>query len=385
MPEIRHPLHSMCSYLGSFPARLPRRLLKQIVPKGGTVLDPFCGSGTTLVEARLLGFGCVGIDRNPLAVALAKAKMQPVTTEDVEDRIMSLVRGYRGLVDLETVPENVRIIFHPRTLSQLVYLKGALQEGRPEDDFLRGALLGIMHGKRRDGGQDSAYLSIDMPNTFSMSPEYVRRFVKKNKLQQYPVDVFGKLRERVRWLLREGALPALPSARIEEGDATQLPRILARIGSVRPDAIVTSPPYLGVLRYGAFNWIRLWLLGYEPQPVDRRLDSTDSLEKYLSFMSSFLVAAAEVLKPGAQMALVIGDVDEFGTSLDLAHRIWDELRGLTPFDLVGVEVDRFDQTVKTTRIWGDTKGRATPRDRVLVLKRVAASTRKRARGRASAT
>ncbi len=43
------------------------------------------------------------------------------------------------------------------------------------------------------------------------------------------------------------------------------------------------------------------------------LDSTDSLDRYLSFMSSFLIAAADVVKPGGTVALVIGDVVEFGS------------------------------------------------------------------------
>src|SRR5262249_23164590 len=55
----------------------------------------------------------------------------------------------------------------------------------------------------------------------------------------------------------------------------------------------------------------------------------------------------------------------------LAERVWEELRGLIPFELAALEVDEYDQTTKTTRVWGeDRKGRATPKDRVMVLRRV---------------
>jgi hypothetical protein len=165
-------------------------------------------------------------------------------------------------------------------------------------------------------------------------------------------------------------LPAANSAQVLRGDATQLPALLKTIDVCKVDAIITSPPYLGLLRYGAFNWIRLWFLGYEPAVIDRLLDSTDSVDRYLSFMTSFLLAAAKVLRPGAPIALVIGDVVEFGSSLKLAKRVWQELGGVVPFKLVRIAVDDFDDTTKTTRIWGDDKkGRATPLDRILILER----------------
>src|SRR5438132_790856 len=133
--------------------------------------------------------------------------------------------------------------------------------------FIRGVTLGIMHGKCRKDGT-TAYLSIDMPNTFSMSPDYVRKFVREHRLRQPPVDVFVKLRGRVHWLLRDGALPGKGLRQAIVGDATKLPLVLANSGIAKVDAIITSPPYLGVLRYGAFNWIRLWFLGHGPAVVD---------------------------------------------------------------------------------------------------------------------
>jgi hypothetical protein len=376
MDTKRHPLHSMCSYLGCFPPIVPATILHKYVDPHALVLDPFCGSGTTVFQAVRAGHQCIGVDLNPLALAVAEAKLEPVRLEAVIERLMELAHGYRG-EEIEHVSDAIRLIYHPRTLAQLVYLRDALSNERREDRFLKGALLGIMHGKLRKDKKTSAYLSIDMPNTFSMSPDYVRQFVRKHKLRQIPFDVFGKLRERTAWLLRDGASTGYPRSWILRGDATKLPQVLDRIDIRRVDAIVTSPPYLGVLRYGAFNWIRLWFLHQEPAAVDRLLDGTDSLDRYLSFMTSFLIAAGEVLKPGGVAALVIGDVKEFGTAVELAPRVWTELEGLVPFTFERIDVDRFDQSTKTTRIWGDEKkGRATPLDRVLVLRRNT-STRRR--------
>lgn len=366
-----HPLQSMSSYLGSFPPRTAREILLRWVPIRVTVLDPFCGSGTTLVEAKLAGHRTVGIDLNPLATAIAGAKTASVSLEDVIFRIRELASSFRGPRDLDEVPDALAPIFHRRTLAQLCYLRRELSPDAPEDRFIRGCILGIMHGKgRRSGG--TAYLSVDMPNTFSMSPEYVRRFVAKHGLTAPPVDVFTKTRERAEWLLRFGALPERPESIVLDGDATRMHDVLPSAGIRTVGAIVTSPPYLGVLRYGAFNWIRLWFLGRDPASVDSTLDGTDSLDRYLSFMVSFFASAAKVLRPGGILAIVVGDVVEYGHHLELAPRLWEELQGVIPFERVYLGEDAYDASSKTTRVWGaDRKGNATPLDRVLVMKRVA--------------
>ncbi|HEX2253665.1 MAG TPA: DNA methyltransferase [Thermoanaerobaculia bacterium] len=364
----KHPLHSLCSYLGGFPPHVPRELLARWVEPAATVLDPFCGGGTTLLEAAASGRCSIGFDLNPLAVAISQAKTQDVMLDDVLFRLNILAGDFPGAIDLAGVPEEIQIFYHDRTISQLLYLRECL-DGTPEDVFIRGAVLGIMHGKwRRDGS--SAYLSIDMPNTFSMSPDYVRRFVIKNKLAKRPVDVFSRLRERVRWLLREGPAARSCAALVAEADATNLSQALERLGRRNVDAILTSPPYLGVLRYGAFNWLRLWFLDCDAKAVDARLDATDSLDKYLSFFLSFLIAAAATLKSGSPLILVVGDVIEDGQHIELAARVWEELKGVTPFSLEAMFTDDFDENGKTTRIWGEERrGRATPRDRILVLRR----------------
>jgi len=296
--------------------------------------------------------------------------MEPVRPAAVIDRLVELAHGYRG-EEIDHLTDGIHLIYHPRTLAQLVYLRDALSNDRAEDRFLKGAILGIMHGKWRKD-RTTAYLSIDMPNTFSMSPDYVRKYVREKKLRQPVIDVFGKLRDRTVWLLRAGGGPGHPQSWIVQGDATKLPVVLDRIGIRRVDAIVTSPPYLGVLRYGAFNWIRLWFLRQEPAVIDRLLDGTDSLDRYLSFMTSFLISAGDVLKPGGVAALVIGDVKEWGTHVQLAPRVWEELQGVVPFSCERIDVDRFKESSKTTRIWGDEKkGKATPLDRVLVLRKKA--------------
>jgi site-specific DNA-methyltransferase (adenine-specific) len=51
-------------------------LLTLVTPKGGVVLDPFCGSGTTLVAAVNLGINCIGIEQDADYVKIAKARVE---------------------------------------------------------------------------------------------------------------------------------------------------------------------------------------------------------------------------------------------------------------------------------------------------------------------
>ena len=77
--------HSLHPYPAKFPPQLPRTVLKKYGSADMTVLDPFCGSGTTLVEARLLGFNAVGVDVNGLSTLLSKVKATPLTNCEIQE------------------------------------------------------------------------------------------------------------------------------------------------------------------------------------------------------------------------------------------------------------------------------------------------------------
>ena len=80
-PFLTHSLHP---YPAKFPPQLPRKILSLYGKQGDTVLDPFCGSGTTLVEGRLQGLNVIGVDVNGLACLLSKVKATPLNLSQIE-------------------------------------------------------------------------------------------------------------------------------------------------------------------------------------------------------------------------------------------------------------------------------------------------------------
>jgi site-specific DNA-methyltransferase (adenine-specific) len=268
------------------------------------------------------------------------------------------------------------MMYNENTLSQLVYLKQefGLNDGdfpktilslSPADTFITGLILGIMHG------QSGQYLSVSMPNTFSMSEGYVEEYIEKEGLEPPNRNVFQKLLDRLRTIYKDG--PPARRGHAFFGDARDLPSTLADAEETpdRADLVFTSPPYLKVLKYGLYNWIRLWFLNQEPDTVDQRLDDELDLEAYLEFMTDTFEVMDNVVDPDTGVAaFVIGDVDQNGETINLAREVAEEVVApMTNFEVGRIVEDRVPDNEKVSRIWGDTKGEATEIDRILIAHR----------------
>lgn len=366
-----HPWHAMCSYLGTFPAALARSFIATLSDPGDVVLDPFSGRGTTLLEARLAGRIPLASDLNPIAVALTRAKNTNVALNDMLARVSFLEDRYDSVLfipEAQSEADDIQLIFHPRVLAQLCYLRRRLVPARSAiDEFLVGVVLGIMHGGERQDGT-SSYASISMPNTFSMSPEYVRRYVETNRLQRVERNVFQLLRERCERLLRSDTT-LLTTGEVARADAKRLDCVEQFAPHKRKvRLVVTSPPYLGVVNYARQNWIRTWFLAEDPERISDDLDDNLTLGGWLDFTGATVRAMREMLRPDGVAVLVIGDVAKSSRSvIPLAREFIRRLLHENTFAYVGCLSDHIQTDVKTTRIWKDTKGQATAVDRVVIL------------------
>lgn len=363
--------HSMCSYLGSFPAPLASYFIKHFSKKNDLVYDPFSGRGTTLLEARILGRKAFATDLNPIALALSEAKSKNFTKQEILNRIDELQKSYDPALFLPEAmaqPDEIHLIFHPRTLAQLCYLRRKFKKSNlPVDKYLIGCILGVMHGGERKDGT-SGYLSISMPNTFSMSPEYVRRFVQTKQLNREFRDVFSIVKEKTERLFDKHTITET-AGEVFKADVKTLTsneELAKYIGKV--NLIVTSPPYLGIVNYAKQNWIRSWFLNKDANEVSLELDDDLNLTEWVSFASKFIRELKKMLKKDGVAVFVIGDVAKSKTSVvPLAREFCLMVQEAKLFKNVWCINDVIDDADKTTRIWGESKGSATAIDRIVIL------------------
>ncbi len=132
--------HSLHPYPAKFIPQIPNALIQELSSVGDTVLDPFCGSGTTLVEALALKRHAVGLDANPIACLISKAKtirLDVLDTEILQNLCTSLdMLGMRlsmgqtslfATIDIDTPPipnsKAISFWFDPQAIHELARIK----------------------------------------------------------------------------------------------------------------------------------------------------------------------------------------------------------------------------------------------------------------------
>jgi site-specific DNA-methyltransferase (adenine-specific) len=365
------PQHYTCTYMAMFPPQLPHYFISRFTEPGDIVLDPFSGRGTTPVQAMSQSRFGIGNDLNDLAYVLTRGKIANPSPEEVLSRLDELERGFsrKDWLRVKGIPLKIRMIFHPETQRHLMYLRRELKwKENDVDAFLTMVLMGAMHGA------SPGFLSLPMPNTFSMGWGYVKKYIKKHNLKRPNRDAFVVLRGRCERFLRLGPLPGKGLA--IHGDV----RNLDDTGEIVPGSvkmIFSSPPYLKVIKYGLYNWIRLWWLLGDYREVDEKLDDAHAIGPYLEFMRDVMETTLPLMNPINGLACwVIGDVngknlaDEVWRSVGSKIEVKDCNGELSRYRLLGIIEDKIQDVEKVTRIWNsevDKSGKATPTDRILII------------------
>ncbi len=288
------------------------------------VLDPFCGSGTTLVEGRAAGLHVIGSDLNPLAVRIARAKTWSCPKKRLDafqsigekiskaafeegkaarraDYTPGPIRVPKG-VDPAQRNEEIAAWYSPHVRRELEFIAGAIDEQREHDAQFADLL--------------SVCLSSLLIKCSKRSSDTSPKEVKRNIARGAPGRWFG---ERVQLLARglidlhrEGASG---DVRVLERDA----RKLLEPGGIEPEsvgAIISSPPYIGTYDYVDHHRLRLAFLGMPYQEFERNEigarrrfkgraheAALQSIEDFKTCLKSF----NEILVPGGLMALMVGD------------------------------------------------------------------------------
>jgi hypothetical protein len=236
-----------------FPLDFPFRALRDAKP-GSWVCDPFCGRGTTLYAARLRGFRSLGIDSNPVAVAIAAAKLASVSTKEVVSLSEEILSQASSSID---VPDGDfwSLCYHPDTLIEICILREYLLSRRLTDAavVLRALILGLLHGPLTK--EHPSYLSNQMPRTYATKPDAAVDFWERRNMRPRRVNALDLIRRRAHYILEE--VPSSSRGNVIQGDV----RAVALGKKKKFTHVITSPPYIGMRCYVSDQWLRNWFVG----------------------------------------------------------------------------------------------------------------------------
>lgn len=333
-PQSRaEDLHSLHPYPAKFIPEIPRTIIQALAPRVGTaVLDPFCGSGTSLVEAQRAGFQAVGVDLNPVAILLSRVKTEPFPTDigrslsEVAERVLS--------AEAVRVPAIPRLDhwFKPDVQIALARLARAIGLVTPEHrDVLRLAMSSIIV-RVSNQDSDTRYAAVD-----------------KKVSGADVIGLFVKSAQRISATL--SSRPAgTRQCKVIEGD----------ILKVSPDSIghdvglvVTSPPYPNAYEYWLYHKYRMWWLGFDPLFVKEheigarahffggKKHSAADFERQMAGLAKLL---EKVLVRGGHACFVVGrsrihglDVDNAGIIADACSQV-----GIAP-------IHRIERAIRSNR------------------------------------
>jgi SAM-dependent methyltransferase len=316
-PNLAQALtHGVHSYPARMHPAMARALVHLLAPR--SVLDPFCGSGTTLVEGRFAGHKSVGVDINPLAVLVARAKTW-IAPKHRRDELLAKGRAI-GEQALHAGSEARRAgggskmrrgskrrdhvlagWFAPHVRRELEWLAEAIEQvGDAEFVPIYQAVL-------------SATLYKVSQRTSDTDPSKIERHIARGA----PARLFiARLEELVSGLQALGHDRHGGHPHVICGDSRRLHRL--GIGEGAFDSVISSPPYPGTYDYADYQRLRLTFLGIDAdfrskeigarhRFEGRKADGDKALLEWRKSFARALTESARAVKRGGHVALVMGD------------------------------------------------------------------------------
>ena len=380
IPNTTYLTHKLHAYPAKFIPHIPRWFLREYGHAGSTMLDPFCGSGTALVEANMLGIHALGVDINPLTRLLLRAKTELVEHPDDFARrcLQAAERAREHPPDYIPAIPNYETWFLPQAREELARIFGYLLANphdlpKPVRDFM---LVSASATVRKVCNADPR---ISKP----FISQQMRARLRAGTVEQRALRIFERttrtfLDRKIKYMRMLSNLAEVwgyrPKSRLVEGSDA---RTLEGIGDHCIDAIVTSPPYANAQEYfrsiklelywlnlipdGSLATLNRALVGTERVPaaecqqppsfglpaLDHALGKIFLLDRkrahivlrYFQDMRSSIEQCYRVLKPGGYFGLLVGDNVIRKVPLD-THSFLQEIAERVGFSTEEVGYDR---------------------------------------------
>ncbi len=261
--------HWIYPYKGKFHPQMIRALINIIgLKENDRVLDPFIGSGTTAVEAMLLGINCIGVDVSPLCVIQSRVK-----TESIE--VIEEIENVKKII----IQKN-SFKFFDKENKNLVNLIDSIENEKVRNFYKLAYLISVSDRERRNR---------KFEQSFYKNIELMIRSIKDFS------DIVVKLNLK------------LGKVEIIKGDARNLD-----LEDNSIDGIITSPPYSIALDYVSNDAHSLKVIGYEPLEIREdfigvRGRGIQRINLYNEDMKKSYKEMFRVLKPGKFVVIIIGN------------------------------------------------------------------------------
>lgn len=296
--------HTFHSYPARFIPQIPNLFIQLFTQEGETVLDPFAGCGTTLVEALLLKRKAIGVDMNPLACLISKVKTTLISHKDllrIWEKVneMQSIFGIREDCDVEYMTQTgsfdnvdmkfpnrkVSELFTPEVMEELRTIKNHIGELKDSESLFNLGLV-VLSSTIRVVIESESHSSL------------YRIFRQKIKSI---IATLGEMNQRVNNV----------DVTIIHGDAR-----CPSIPNSSVDLVVTSPPYVNALDYYRVHqynmaWLGMDYVAFRQQEIGGHshfiMNRFRLLSEYLGDMLRAMIEMNRVLKHNSVCAIVIGN------------------------------------------------------------------------------
>ena len=295
-------VHRLHPYLGKYIPQLVEELFRRHVPPRGRVLDPFAGSGTTLVQALESGLDSTGVDVASFNCLLSGVKTREHNPFVLERELRdALARFERGEGSAAGAPAYVRAWFAPQARNDLIRFRSLISEYESAD------VLRVILARAARSARQTTHFDLDFPRTPQSEPYWCHKHKRQCRpieradhfLRRYTLDTLTRLKEFAHVRKHRDAV-------VLHGDARE---VVLR-GPF--DAVVTSPPYPGLIDYHEQHRYAYELLGLDDLRereigAAARGTSKAALAAYREGIVGVLAACRSALKPRGRVVIVVND------------------------------------------------------------------------------
>lgn len=325
--------HNIHPYPAKYIPQIPGSLIDYLcLPANSIVMDPFCGSGTTLLEAAIRGHNAIGTDSNPIATLISRTKCTLLSKEQC-----SLIYDVLSKLDMFDSADDSAIMipdflnrdhwFQLNMQKELGYIRNLIDsvDGVNTADFLRTAFSAIIV-KASNQESDTRWRAKDkgLPDGFALT-----EFKKK------VLDMLQRMKQLEQY--------SLGNVTVKTQDA----RFVEFIQDESVACAITSPPYMNSFDYYLYHKLRMFWLGYnhyEAQEKEigsrnKHCDDGRGVDAYIESISQVVEQVYRKLMKQGSFCVVIGDsiyknelIHMDDVYSQIAHRVGFTTREVFSFD-----------------------------------------------------